>query len=31
MNLETLQNPFRPPQSSRAADEEDCWTAFAHI
>ena len=31
MNLETLQNLWRPPQRSRAADEEDCWTAFAQF
>ena len=25
MNLETLQNPWRPPQRSCTADEEDHW------
>ena len=25
MNLETVQNHWRPPQRSRTADEEDCW------
>ena len=29
--LKPCQDPWRPPQRSRAADEEDCWTAFTQI